>query len=173
MIAELEDVKVFQGPNPRIQTVQVTFSATYQDDNALNKLIKLSKSKVNFTFKKYRQKRSLDANAYAWLLIGKIADVLREDKEAVYVNMLKHYGQSVIVTVANEVDVKSYFKYYETLFVGEKYTEYMVMKGSSEYDTKEMSILIDGIVQEAKELDIETETPENLERMKSLWESIA
>lgn len=172
MIVDLEDVKIFQGLNPRKHTVQVTFNATDQDDNALSKLIKLSKSKVNFTFKKHREKRSLDANAYAWVLIGKIADVLREDKEAVYVNMLKHYGQSVIVTVANEVDVKSYFKYYEPIFVGEKYTEYLVMKGSSEYDSKEMSILIDGIVQEAKELDIETETPENLERMKSLWEGI-
>lgn len=169
MIVELEDVKVFPGARP---TVQLTFT-TDRDDNAINKLIKLIKSKVNFTFKKYRQKRSLEANAYCWHLIGEIADVLREDKEAVYVNMLKHYGQSVVVTVANEVDVKSYFKYYEPLFVGEKYTEYMVMKGSSEYDSKEMSILIDGIVQEAKELDIETETPENLERMKSLWESIA
>lgn len=169
MIVELEDVKVFPGAKP---TVQVTFT-TDRDDTALNKLIALIKHKVNFTFKKYRQKRSLDANAYAWVLIGKIADVLREDKEAVYVNMLKHYGQSVIVTVANEVDVKSYFKYYEPLFVGEKYTEYLVMKGSSEYDTKEMSILIDGIVQEAKELEIETMTPDELERIKCLWESIA
>ena len=168
MIVELEDVKVFPGTRP---TVQVTFT-TDRDDNAINKLLQLVKAKVNFSFKKYRQKRSLDANAYFWLLCGKIADVLREDKEAVYVNMLKHYGQSVIVTVANEVDVKSYFKYYEPLFVGEKYTEYLVMKGSSEYDSREMSILIDGTVQEARDLNIETESPENLERMKSLWQSL-
>jgi hypothetical protein len=169
MIVELEDVKVFPGARP---TVQVTFT-TDRDDNALNKLIKLIKSKVNFTFKKYREKRSLDANAYAWVLIGKIADVLREDKEKVYEYMLKHYGQSTLVSVANNVDVKSYFKHYEAVFMNDTHTEYLVMKGSSEYDTKEMSILIDGIVQEAKELGIETETPENLERMKSLWESIA
>jgi len=167
MIAELEDVKVFPGKKT---TVQITFT-TERDDNALNKLLQLAKTKVNFTFKKYRQKRSLEANAYCWQLIGEIADVLKEDKEKVYEYMLKHYGQSTLVSVANNVDVKSYFKHYEAVFMNDTHTEYIVMKGSSEYDTKEMSILIDGIVQEAKELGIETETPENLERMKSLWQS--
>lgn len=42
-------------------------------------------------------------------------------------------------------------------------------KGSSLYNTKEMSLLIDGVVRECKELGIETETPDEIERMKQEW----
>lgn len=44
-----------------------------------------------------------------------------------------------------------------------------MIKGSSEYDTVEMSHFIDRIVEEAKELGIETATPDELERMKQEW----
>ena len=46
-----------------------------------------------FEIKPYHKKRSLNANAYAWMLIGKIADVVRNSKEEVYIEMLKKYGQ--------------------------------------------------------------------------------
>ena len=125
------------------------------------------------TIEKRKKKRSLDSNAYGWLLIGKIADVLRASKEDVYLNMLKQYGQSTVVSIASEIDIKGFIKYYEDFGKGEvkgkEFTHYKVYKGSSEFDSKEMAILIDGIVSEAKELDIETETPEEIERMKSMW----
>ena len=38
--------------------------------------------------------------------------------------------------------------------------------------SKQMSELIDGTVSEAKELDIETRTPDEIARMKSLWNGI-
>ena len=44
-----------------------------------------------------------------------------------------------------------------------------IFKGSSEYDTREMSVLIDGVISEAKELDIETLPPHEIERMKQKW----
>lgn len=123
--------------------------------------------------KPYKEKRSLNANAYAWLLIGKIADAIRADKEEVYKDMLKHYGQGDTVSVRSDIKVKGLFKYYERLgessLNGKDFTHYRVFRGSSEYDAKEMSILIDGIVQEAKNLDIETLTPIELERMKDEW----
>lgn len=126
-----------------------------------------------FEIKEHRQKRSLNANAYAWVLIGKIADVLRTSKEDVYLNMLKHYGQSEMVSVLSSIDVRGYFKYFEEVATvtleGKQFTHYRVFKGSSEYDTREMSILIDGIVYEAKNLDIETMTPDELTRMKEMW----
>lgn len=46
-----------------------------------------------------------------------------------------------------------------------------MIKGTSEYDTKEMSVFIDGVVSEAKELGIQTETPEEIERLKALWQT--
>jgi len=117
----------------------------------------------------YHEKRSLSANAYAWVLINKIADVLRKSKEEVYFQMLKDYGQSEFVSVLSEIDVSGYFKYYEEYgkghVEGREFTHYKVYKGSSEFDSKEMSILIDGIVQEAKALDIETRTPQEINQM--------
>lgn len=128
---------------------------------------------------KAKKRRSLNANAYAWTLIGKIADEMRMDKDAVYVDALKHYGQSEIVSVLSCIDVSGFFKYYEqageSQLNGKRFTHYRVFKGSSEYDTREMSVLIDGIVQEAKNIGVETLTPLELERLKYEWknESVA
>lgn len=119
--------------------------------------------------KEHHEKRSLSANAYAWALIGKIADVLRKSKEDVYFQMLKDYGQSEFVSVLSDIDVHGYFKYYEEYgngrVQGKDFTHYKVYKGSSEYDSKEMSILIDGIIQEARNIGIETITPAEKELM--------
>jgi hypothetical protein len=120
-----------------------------------------------------KEKRSLNANSYCWVLIGQIADILRASKEEVYFNMLKNYGQSTVVSVLSEINVTGFFKYYEEFGKGEvkgkDFTHYKVYKGSSEFDTKEMAILIDGVISEAQELGIDCRTPEEIEKMKALW----
>jgi nitrogen regulatory protein PII-like uncharacterized protein len=120
-----------------------------------------------------KEKRSLNANSYCWVLIGQIADILRASKEEVYFNMLKNYGQSTVVSVLSEINVTGFFKYYEEFGKGEvkgkDFTHYKVYKGSSEFDTKEMAVLIDGVISEAQELGIDTRTPEEIDKMKSLW----
>lgn len=126
-----------------------------------------------FDIKEHKEKRSLNANNYAWKLITEIANVLRKSKEEVYLEMLKSYGQCEMISIVSSVDVKGYFKYYEeagrSFLNGKEFTHYKIYKGSSEFNTKEMSILIDGIVQEAKQLGIETMTPNQLAELKSLW----
>lgn len=126
-----------------------------------------------FEIKEHKEKRSLTANAYAWSLIGKIADALRLSKDETYLMMLKRYGQSDMVSVLSSIDVTGYFKYFEpianTTLQGKEFTHYRVFKGSSEYNSKEMAILIDGIVQEAKDLDIEILPPAEVERLKEMW----
>lgn len=122
----------------------------------------------NYELERKKKKRSTDANAFCWKLCTEIANVLRADKDSIYVDMLKKYGQSDVVSVLSSVDVKGYFKYYDEFgkgtVNGKEFTHYRVYKGSSEYDTREMSILIDGIIDEAKALDIEVIS----EREKSL-----
>ena len=122
-----------------------------------------------FEIKEKRNKRSKSQNAYAWELIGKIADELRKSKEEVYLQMLKDYGQSEIVSMLSSINPKGYFKYYESIGTGivnnKEFTHYKIFKGSSEFDTKEMTIFIDGIIQECKQLDIETLTPEQIASM--------
>ena len=125
------------------------------------------------TIEKPRKKRSLDSNSYCWLLIGKIADILRASKEDVYFNALKHYGQSTVVSVLSDIKVGGFFKYYEEFGTGsvngKEFTHYKVYKGSSEYDSREMSVLLDGVISDAADLGIEVRTPAEIEHMKSLW----
>lgn len=126
-----------------------------------------------FDIKEHKEKRSLNANNYAWLLIGKIADAMRLSKEEVYLKMLKDYGQSEVVSLLSDVNIDGYFKYYEKFgessLNGKKFSHYKIYKGTSEYNTKEMSIFIDGVCQEATQLGIEIITPNEVERLKRLW----
>ena len=126
-----------------------------------------------FEVKEYHKKRSLNANAYAWALIGKIADVLRSSKDEIYLEMLKKYGQSEIVSVLSDINVTGYFKYFEEIATvqlqGKNFTHYKVFKGTSEYNTAEMAVFIDGVISEADELGIDTLPPDEVEKIKSLW----
>lgn len=123
---------------------------------------------------KHREKRSLNANAYLWKLVTEIGNILNKSKEEVYLQMLIDYGQSEMVSILSEIDVKGYFKYYKlagtSLLNGKEFNHYKIYKGSSEYDTKEMSILLNGVVQEAKNLGIKTKDDIELERLVEEWE---
>lgn len=131
------------------------------------------KDKLSIEIKPHRERRSLNANAYAWKLIGEIADIMRAGKDEVYLFMLKRYGQSELISVLSHVPIGNYVKYYEeageSKLNGKMFKHYRVYKGSSEFDTREMSILIDGVVSEAKELGIQTETPNQIAEMKARW----
>ncbi len=122
---------------------------------------------------KHREKRSLNANAYLWKLVTEIGNVLNKSKEEVYLQMLIDYGQSEMVSILSEIDVKGYFKYYKlagtSILNGKEFNHYKIYKGSSEYDTKEMSILLNGVVQEAKNLGIKTKDDIELERLVEEW----
>lgn len=126
-----------------------------------------------FEVKPYRQKRSLNANAYAWTLMNEIANRLRTSKDEVYLEMLKRYGQCEVVSVLSDIDISRFVKYYEEIgkghVEGKEFTHYRCYIGSSEYDSREMAILIDGIVSEAEALGIDTLPTTAIERMKALW----
>ena len=124
-------------------------------------LYKLDKSTIyDLKIDKHRNKRSLDANNYAWHLINEIANALRLSKEEIYFQMLKSYGQRDYISMLSNVNASDYFKYYEEQGVfknnGNTFKSYLVFKGTSQYDSREMSIFIDGLVQEARQLGIET-----------------
>lgn len=151
--------------------VTFAFTEPYQARTMVDEL--RNKDKLSIKISQFKEKRSLNANAYAWLLIGKIGDATRSSKEEVYLKMLKDYGQSDLVSVLAHIPVECYFKYYdeagESTLNGKLFKHYRVYKGSSEFDTREMSIFLDGIISEAKTLNIPTETPEQIAKMKDLW----
>ncbi len=123
-----------------------------------------------FEAKEHKQKRSNSQNAYMWEIITQIADIQRLSKEEVYLQMLKDYGQSEIISMLSIINPKGYLKYFEEIGKGQvngkEFTHYKVYKGSSEYDSKEMSILIDGVIQEATQLHIPTLTPKQVAEMR-------
>ena len=145
---------------------------------------KLAGCKVSITIDKYRERRSLDANAYFHVLVGKIADVLEISKARCKNILICRYGQQdfvgdeepAVVNTNIPVDTMLEQELLHCTPVGSRVEDgtevifYKVYRGSHTYDTREMSILIDGTVQEAKELGIETMTRIELERMMNRYE---
>ena len=123
-----------------------------------------------FDIKEHKEKRSKSQNSYAWELITQIGNAVRKSKEEVYLDMLKHYGQREMVSMLSSINPNGYFKYYEEIGKGivnnKEFTHYYIFKGSSEFDTKEMTIFIDGIIQECENLGISTLTPDEIARMR-------
>lgn len=132
--------------------------------------------KLSLEIKKYRAKRSLDANAYAWVLMSKLADVLHTSKEEVYEEMLRHYGTLyeddegyITITVKSSIPVDKIQGHWLRIRSNGDYTGYAMIKGSSDYDTAEMSQFIDGIISECKDQGIQIMTPNEIEEMKQKW----
>lgn len=129
---------------------------------------------------KWREKRSLNANAYFHVLCQKIAEKTESSITEIKNHEIAEYGQldkdigPVILKENIEWQKIEYMHLYpttQTRVLDDKklYRVYLVMRGSHTYDTKEMARLIDGTINDAKELGIETATPSELERMKNEW----
>lgn len=131
--------------------------------------------KLRIEAKKYRNRRSLDANAYLWVMLQKMAEVLRSDKWSLYLQMLKRYGQfTYIVVKPNAVEgVKKQWRECEEIgevdVNGTKAVQMLCYYGSSTYDSQQMAHLIDKVVEECEELGIETISPTELQQMKERW----
>lgn len=160
------------------QTGQLQITFSINEHSVINEIDDIKEcEKLSITAKKWRQKRSLDSNAYCWLLCSKIAEVIKSSKDEVYEDMLQKYGYFyqdedgyISVTVKTDVDMSKISGHWKFLKTNGKFTSYLMIKGSSEYDTKEMSHFVDCIVEEAKLLGIETMTPAELERMSAAWQ---
>ena len=133
----------------------------------------LSKELLDIKVDQHKEKRSLNANNYAWKIMTEIGNLTRQSKEDVYLTMLKRYGQSEMVSVLAGIPFGKYVKYFdevgESELKGKLFKHYRVYQGSSEFTTEEMTIFLDGVVSEAKDLGIPTETPDQLAKMKGLW----
>lgn len=122
-----------------------------------------------FELKEQKAKRSLSQNAYAWKLINELANKVGISKDDMYMKMLRSYGQSEVISMLSSINPNGYFKYFDAIGTGainnKEFTHYRIYKGSSEYDSKEMTILIDGIIQECESVGIPTLTKNEIERM--------
>ena len=146
-------------------------SAEYLDE------IKDKELKVQMSV--WRQDRSLNANNYCWKLLDEIAQRMHSTKEEVYQEIISKVGVFEILPIRNEA-VDNFVEKWQSRGLGwvcnimrdskiPNYTNVIAYYGSSVYNTKEMSRLIDEVVQEAQALGIQTKTPQELAELKNLW----
>ena len=137
--------------------------------------------KVKVEIKEDRKGRSLDANAYCWVLCDKIASTkgLLLKKTDVYKQAIREYGVTLVMPIKTDM-LKDIIRWHENGGLGnavdvigpskyEGYTNVRMYYGSSGYDTKQMSILLDGLIADAQDLGIQTETPDQIAQMKAAW----
>ena len=128
-----------------------------------------------------RAKRSLDANGYLWVLIGKLGSKLHRSDIEIYRELIKDNGVFTIVPIREDA-VPSWIVNWQKNGTGwvcddlgecrntKGYRNIKCFYGTSRYDSKEMSKILDAVIEECKSQGIETDTPDEIERMKALWE---
>ena len=132
--------------------------------------------------KEHRQKRSLDANAYCWVLINKIADALRITPKEIYRQAIQNIGGNYEIIPIKEEAAERFRQIWESQGLGwpcvdmgkskiQGYRNLRAYYGSSTYDTRQMSMLIDNLVQDCKALDIETLSPDKLALLMDGWDA--
>lgn len=157
------------------QNITVTISGDFREqfDSLRDRLLDVD-------LKAHRQKRSLDANGYMWVLVDKIAQAMKADKLEIYREAIRHIGGvSEPICVRNRA-VDAIRESWQARGLGwitdtqpskvKDCTTVILYYGSSTYDTRQMSLLIDHLVQDAKALGIETDTPEKLRQLQAEWE---
>lgn len=132
------------------------------------KLLKLLGRDIWVEIRQLIERRSSKANAYFWVLVGKIADKLNAAKTEIYIEQLRKYGQCIVITVKNGADVSKIIEYYDLLDEGETTTDYKSYIGSSKYDKEQMKVLINGTVEDCKDLGIDTLTPAEIAELEGI-----
>ena len=138
--------------------------------------------KLKLKVDQYRQKRSLNANSYFWVLADKLAVKLGIPKEKIYRDAIRNIGgNSETVCVRNQA-VKKLCDSWSQHGIGwqtdtmpskiEGCTNVVLYYGSSTYDTKQMTLLIDNIVQDCKAVGIETLSEKDLALLKANWGAV-
>ena len=141
---------------------------------------------LDIRIRKHRKGRSLNANAYFHVLVDKLADKVSISKPRCKNIMIGRYGQPMYVdeSETSEAVIKTNIPVSQMLENesihcmpcgsrteknGEEVVYYKIFRGSHTYSTAEMATLINGTVDECKDMGIETLPPDELERMISAW----
>lgn len=139
----------------------------------LQTLANLARCKIKIT--PYREKRSKDANALLWHCIGQIQQAYANGitKEEIYLQLLRKYGTyDVLSCVPEAIDhLRRVFRTVEDVGpLPNGNRQVLGFYGSSDYDTKEMSVLLDGVISDMTEMGIETPASADMEHALQLWE---
>lgn len=144
-------------------------------------LIEQTKDK-QFELKEFKEKRSLNANAYCWVLCDKIAKELSKEgtvttKEIVYKDAITQIG-SFEPMIIEEKAFENFERIWSRQGLGfivqevsrkDKCIRVNCYYGSSTYNTKEMSLLINLLVELAESLNIETKSENEINSLLEKW----
>lgn len=141
----------------------------------------LTGCELTVSLKKYRPKRSLDANAYLWVLIDKLAAATGQKRADIYRNAIRDIGGVSDIVCALERTVDKLCEMWSGKGLGwqAEVTESQIKGcknvtlyyGSSTYNSEQMSRLIDNVVQDCEAVGVETLTPAELKMIKENWRS--
>lgn len=140
----------------------------------INFLMDADKTKL-YEINEHKRKRSLNANSLLWHCLGEIANSINADKWDIYLQMLKRYGKYTYICVKPNVveSVKKQWRECEILgdieINGQKAIQMLCYFGSSTYDSKEFSVLLNGVISEMKEMGLKTPNDEEIERIIEQW----
>ena len=157
----------------------ITLALTSKRDISDLKAIVANGKLLEVEISKQKKKRSLDSNSYLWTLCQKIAEVIQSTKELVYQKFIRDVGQFEIVPIKNEA-VERWIEVWNSKGLGwfaevmedsklPGYKKVISYYGSSCYDSREMSVLLDEVVSTCKELNIETLPPDEIKALKESW----
>ena len=130
--------------------------------------------------KEHRKKRSLDANAYAWVLINKIADALRITPKEIYRQAIQNVGGNYEILPVKAEAAEHFKQVWEAQGLGwpcvdmgkskiDGYRNLRAYYGSSTYSTTQMAQLIDILIQDCRALDIEVKSEEEIASIMRTW----
>ena len=168
--------------NAKMESGQLVIEIPMDQRGSVMHWLKTKKDKLyDLTIKQHREKRSLDANSYAWVLIGKLAGELHMKPAEVYRQAIKEVGDNYTPVCIREKDVARFIKSWENNGLGWPVDDLgpsqvkgcrnlAAYHGSSTYDTAQMSRLIDNLVQDCKELGIETRPQEEIDSLLGAWQ---
>ena len=123
---------------------------------------------LRLSVKRWKEKRSIDANAYMWALLSQMAAVQETSADELYEMYLQWYGLPdvddkghIVITIRSDIDISridGHWKFCKQSQDG-KWKFYLRIRGTSEYDSAEMSGFLDRIIEDANKMGIPTETP--------------
>lgn len=158
-----------------IQLKSGKYIVTMEIDGDFPEYDDLKENDVEITVEKYKEKRSKNANGYMWVLCEKIARKIGVTKYDVYKQAIREVGvfQDIAISEKAKGTFRTVWEAYGTGYFVEDFGMYVrAYYGSHNYNTAQMSRVVDYIVSEAKALNIDTLTPNEIINLVNLWESV-
>lgn len=146
------------------------------DANPTEELQTLMNENLDIKIGKHRERRSLNANRLLWECIRQIAVEMRTDKWSVYLKLLRDYGEYTYICVPPGAVPMVRRQWRECEEIGEidihgrKAVQMICYYGSSTYDSKQFSVLLDGTKTEMEQIGLTPPPSEHMRRVIEAWE---